>query len=94
MPTNYALIPCEVSPGLFTNEQAVTIRLANGKTITLFADKTLIQDKDSKTYLKVTKIDSGSRSKKSGKVVLLPTEAFESGSRWLHVSGNNQLAMA
>jgi len=92
MATNYTLIPCDVSPGQFTSESAVAIHLANGETITLFADKNLIQDKNSKKFLKVTKIDSGNGKKKRGEIVLLPTEAFENGSRWLRIQ-DNQLAM-
>jgi len=92
MPTNHTLIPCEVSPGQFANEQAVTLHLSNGQTITLFADKNLIESKDSRKYLKVTKIESGSRKAKNEEIVLLPSEAFESGSRWLRLS-NNELAI-
>ena len=92
MATNYTLIPCEVSPGQFANEQAVTIHLSNGKTITLFADKNLIEIRDTKKFLKVTKIESEGRKVRNEEIVLLPTEAFESGSRWLRFS-NNQLAI-
>ena len=92
MTNQYAFIPCEVSPGQFTNERVITLKLANGTKITLFADQNLVEVRDSQKYLKVTKIESEKKKGKEEELVLLPTEAFESGSRWLRFR-DNQLAV-
>jgi hypothetical protein len=76
-------VHCQVSNGMFDSEVAVLIQLPNGEKVSLFADKTLIQEIKGETFLKVsvTEADEG----KGEQTVLLPSESFEKGSRWLSV---------
>ena len=69
----------EVSAGMFSNECAVSIILADGTEVSLFADKDLIENNGKGAFLKVTLI------KKREKTVLLPSEAFETSTRWATV---------
>lgn len=73
------LIPCETSEGMFPNEVAVTVHSASGKARTFFADRELIEERDERCYLRVTVV----RETEGEIVVLLPTESYENGSRWL-----------
>lgn len=76
----HAFLPCKVSKGMFDTENAVEIILPNGETISLFADKELIREVKGNTYLRVNVVvDDKTHQTK----VLLPTESFEKGSRWL-----------
>ncbi|MGV7930001.1 MAG: hypothetical protein AB2L13_14055 [Spirochaetota bacterium] len=70
----------EVSDGLFSNEDSIVIKLADGRKVSLYADKDLIMKKDESFFLKVTLIEE------KAKTVLLPSEAFETSSSWATVS--------
>jgi len=68
---------------MFANEYAVSITLISGEVVTLFADQKLISKNGSQidAYLNVNVVKSASGEP----VVLLPTEALETGSRWIQV---------
>ena len=77
------LIPVEVSSGGFSTENAVSLELANGKTVSFFADKGLITTKGDKHFLSVTLVKPLPKQGKA--LILLPTEAFETASPWAEV---------
>jgi hypothetical protein len=76
------LIPCKVSPGMFSDEYAVEIQL-DGKLISLFADKNLVSFKGEQAFLRVRLV--GENGIPENKTVLLPSESFEEGTRWISV---------
>ncbi len=77
-------IPVQVSDGMFSNESAVTIILADGREVSIFADNSLIKEKGSSHLLKVTLVNKYPAQHKQ--LVLLPTETFETASRWIEIS--------
>ena len=78
-------IPVTASTGMFRDEYSVSIELVDGKTVTLFADKSLVtKDERGNHLLETTLVSEDSRSKKQ--TVLLPTETFETSSRYVEVS--------
>lgn len=82
-------IKVNVSDGMFSSERAVTIELMDGKTISLFADLSILKQKGVDWFLQVTIMEERINNVQK---VLLPTEAFETSSRWLDVSDENILA--
>jgi len=78
-------IKVEVDTGMFSSECAVIIHLNNGKTISLFADKSILKQQRGEWYLKVTKVR---KENSTEQLILLPTEAFETSSRWANVPLN------
>lgn len=78
------LVECDSSEGMFDSECAIGIDTADGR-ISLFADRGLVSDQGGhsllRTYAAVFPGSQGSWQ------VLLPTEAFETGSRWIRVDG-------
>jgi hypothetical protein len=78
-------IKVKTSNGMFSNESSVSLMLANGQNVSLFVDNSLIKKDDGNDLLKVTLIKNIPDGNK--KLVLLPTEPFESySSRWAEVS--------
>jgi hypothetical protein len=75
-------IPCTAEKGMFSSEVAVDITI-EGKTVSFFADKSLIKESNGETYIMVTLI--GENGEPDHKTILLPSECFETGSRWLSV---------
>jgi hypothetical protein len=75
-------LSCKAQHGMFSSERAVEIDL-DGKTISLFADESLIKEYLGNKYLLVTLI--GDNGEPEHKTVLLPSECFETGSRWLSI---------
>ena len=73
-------IPVEIAEGLFSNEYAVTIKLADETNISLYANKDLVHNFEGQFFLKVALV------KDTEKRVLLPSEAFETSTRWATVS--------
>ncbi len=76
-------IPVGITEGMFSNELIAEVKLANGNNVSLFADKDVVKNNGDKNYLKVfatVKLD-----KIETRTVLLPTEAFETSSRWIEV---------
>lgn len=82
VPSQIVLIPCVVTDGMFSNEAAVEITVS-GQSISLFVDRSLIQERGGKTFLKVSFV--GENGKPENRTILLPSESFETGSRWLSV---------
>ena len=75
-------LPCAVECGLFSNESAVEITIS-GKTVSLFADHSLIGRLNNQDFILVTSM--GNNGKPKHKSILLPSEAFETSSRFLSV---------
>lgn len=67
---------------MFSSEYAVEITLGE-KRVSLFADNSLIKDFDGRKHLLVTLI--GENGKPEHKTILLPSECFETGSRFLSI---------
>jgi hypothetical protein len=85
------LIPVErIDPGMFPTERAVTVRGNDGKELTLFADQRLIEERDQRTYLRVTRLETDDATGVS--VCLLPVDTSQ-GTRWIRVR-NAQLQAA
>lgn len=77
------LIPVEkTDPGMFPTEAAVTVRGYDGKTLTLFADTRLIEERGPQRFLRVTRVETDPSTGIS--VCLLPVDAAE-GTRWIRI---------
>ena len=80
-PLKSVLIECSASEGMFDTECAIAIGTLDGP-VSLFADRQLVQSWESKTVLR----SYASHYPGSEVHVLLPTEAFETGTRWIRVA--------
>jgi hypothetical protein len=67
---------------MFSDEVAVQISIG-GLSVSLFADKSLVEEHGGKSYLRVA--FAGETGKPENRTILLPSESFETGSRWLSV---------
>lgn len=77
------LIPVEkIDQGMFPAERAVTVRGTDGKAVTLFAGQYLIEERDQRPYLRVTRMEVDDATGIS--VCLFPDETWE-GTRWIRV---------
>lgn len=74
-------INVKTSEGMFSSEKAVTIKLANGEDVSLFADKELLKEEDGIWKLKVSPVSTNCVTQ----LVLLPVEPFEVPTRWVEV---------
>lgn len=83
-------IPCRVSEGMFANEYAAVITLVDGQMISLFVDRALVQVEKNSDRGRMTV--ALAHETVHEKTVLLPSEAFESGSRWARLPANQVLA--
>jgi hypothetical protein len=83
------LIPCKVQPGMFESEYAVELQDGPAR-ISLFADKSLVRERGDSFFLEVYLVPANGEA--SERTVLLPTESFETGSRWLKVPPANLVA--
>lgn len=83
--SRHARIRCVVSPGMFENEYAAEIAVPGGQSVSLFVDNGLVRvDPVTKeAMLQVTLVST--HLSEGEKTVLLPSEAFENGSRWLRL---------
>jgi hypothetical protein len=77
-------IPVNISDGMFSSEYAISLRLATGQDVSFFVDKVLIRKSGDNSLLKVLLINKDLNQKKN--LVLLPTETFETASRWVEVA--------
>ncbi|MCI0491050.1 MAG: hypothetical protein L0229_31045 [Blastocatellia bacterium] len=77
-------IPITTSSGMFSNEYAVSLELADGRLVSFFADKSLVKEDDGRALLKVFLVELYPNQNKQR--VLLPTETFETASRWVEVA--------
>jgi hypothetical protein len=75
-------IPCTIDKGMFSTEAAVEITIDN-KTVSLFADRSLIKNFSGKPHILVTLV--GDNGQPDHKTILLPSECFETGTRWLSI---------
>jgi hypothetical protein len=77
-------IPVKTSLGMFSDELSVSIQLVTGNTVSLFADKNLlIDDGNGNSLLETMLVSEDIELKKQ--TVLLPTETFETASRYVEV---------
>ena len=76
-------IPCTIAEGMFSSEAAVEIQF-DDKSVSLFADRSLIKKIKGKPHIQVILV--GENGKPHQKTVLLPSEAFQTGSRWLSIN--------
>jgi hypothetical protein len=83
MGKNVIWIPVKINDGMFTNEYAVKIELIDGATVSIFADKSMIQERKGVPHLRVTLIDRATCPNRMR--VLLPRETFETSSPWVDV---------
>jgi hypothetical protein len=81
---NHVFIDCTVAPGMFGSEYGVEVDTVAGEKVSFFVDRATITPNGSPQtgFLRVSQF-----SRKGGVArVLLPCEAFETGSRWVDVS--------
>jgi hypothetical protein len=78
-------IPVSLNKGVFKNEYSVSLKTIKGNNLSLFANESLIRKDDSKNLLKVSLVNST----KCSKLILLPVEAIETGSRWVEVKSED-----
>ena len=69
---------------MFSSEYAILLELITGQIVSFFADKDLIRESDGKSLLRVTLVDNFPEQHKQ--LVLLPSETFETASRWVEVA--------
>lgn len=83
--TNYKdrWVAVTTSDGMFSSECVVELTVANGSKVSLFADKELLKEREGKTLLRA--IHVGSDLQRGTDLVLLPTEAFQTASRWIEL---------
>ena len=75
-------IPVDISDGMFSNEYSVVLKNLQDK-LSLYVDKSLIKkDPNGLTFLKVYVIKKDDNKR----VVLLPSETFETSSRWVELA--------
>jgi hypothetical protein len=88
--TTQELLAVRTSEGSFSSERAVVVELSDGSEVSLFADEGLVDKRRDKDFLKVlvVKTDKVARTK----TVLLPSETFETLSRWATVSQDKVVA--
>ena len=78
---NEAHVPIKTNErGLFDNDAKVVILADNGEERSLFVDRSLISSSKGVDFLKVFATTNANFSK-----VLLPSETFETLSRWVNV---------
>ena len=79
-----ALVQVLTSKGSFTSERAVEIKSYDGKKVSLFTDTHNIRNVSGTDFLVVHVVIGPERIGK--KHLLLPSETFETSSRWIDVS--------
>jgi hypothetical protein len=77
-----AQIPCHLSKGMFSSEYAVEINIGEGKTVSFFIDKYMVDTADDKNgFIPVNVV---SRKGKEW-TVLLPREDIGNATRWAKI---------
>lgn len=69
--------------GMFSNEKSVSFNTSDGKSVSLFANSDLLKTTNKGTELKVTLVDTNEDTNIN--TVLLPSETFETSSRWVEI---------
>ena len=82
--SNEHWIPVATSSGMFSNEYAILLKLFTGQSVSLFADKGLVKEEPNGSLLKVILVNNFPDQHKQ--LVLLPSETFETASRWVEVA--------
>ena len=77
-------IPVTISDGMFSSEYAIMLKLATGENVSFFVDKGLVKKSGNDSLLRVLLVSADPNKKK--KLVLLPTETFETASRWVEIA--------
>jgi len=77
-------IPVTISEGMFSSEYAIMLKLATGENVSFFVDKGLVKKSGDDSLLKVLLVNADPNKKRN--LVLLPTETFETASRWVEVA--------
>lgn len=77
-------IPVTISEGMFSSEYAIMLKLATGQNVSFFVDKGLVKKSGNDCLLRVLLINTDPNKKRN--LVLLPTETFETASRWAEVA--------
>lgn len=78
---NHYFIPVDISKGMFSSEYSVSLKLADGNTVSFFADRDLFKQEKDKWLMRVALVSQD----KDKALVLLPVEPFETASRWAEV---------
>lgn len=91
MSENKVLVKCETSEGMFSNEVAVMLQSNDGSRLSLFADEDLIQKRNGDSYL-IARLAHPTNGKNIT-TILLPSESFETGTRWVDVATNLVMAI-
>jgi hypothetical protein len=82
---NECWIPVTTSDGMFSEERAISLRLADGSEVSFFADTTQLRSNVVGDFeLRVMLVDADDRTRR--KRVLLPTETFETATRWVDIA--------
>lgn len=76
----YERIPVRAEQGQFSSEFAVSLRLAEGRDVSLFVDRDLVTRNGDQAFLKVVVVDRNVDNNTLS--ILLPSETFETASRW------------
>lgn len=82
-PLQEVWIPVSASNGMFDTEYSIGLILADGAQVSFFADKDLVRKEKELYSLRVIKINTYPELNKQ--LVLLPSETFETASRWAEV---------
>lgn len=77
-------IPVTISDGMFSSEYAILLTLATGENVSFFVDRALVKKSGNDSLLRVLLVNEDPIKKKN--LVLLPTETFETASRWVEVA--------
>jgi S-formylglutathione hydrolase FrmB len=77
-------IPVTPSSGMFSSEYAISLELASGQKVSFFLDKGMVKEAAGRYLMKVVLVNNYPDQNK--KLVLLPTETFETASRWVEVA--------
>lgn len=76
-------IKVNVSESMFSSEYVIKLKLADGKTVTFFADKNLVNTENGTALLKATLVEEN--PDKNTNLVLLPSHALETATMWAEV---------
>ena len=83
-------IPCQIKPGMFSNEYAVTVHDANGEAVSYFADHSLVRE-GPRPLLRVRFVGP-TEGMEEDVLVLLPASATEPDRRYINVPRNHVVA--
>lgn len=80
----FGWVAIEKSEGMFSSEYAVILPTADGTKVSFFVDKSLVKEEGGASSLKVRVINAATAQHAAR--VLLPTETFETATRWVDVN--------